>query len=196
MFENYEKYLENINNRLDGFFENQKPYIFCKKGCAKCCKNAQFPYSEIEFQYLMSNFLKLSDDLKKEIGKNIFKIKKEKEVFEGEKFLYDCPFLINDECAVYNFRGIICRTFGLITSAKENENAKVPFCTFQGLNYSNVFDEKKQKLSYEKYKNLGIKQEPLGFNISYDFLTSEKFEKAFNLKFGGKKCLIDWFKIK
>ena len=28
-------------------------------------------------------------------------------------FIYECPFLINNRCCVYSYRGIICRTFGL-----------------------------------------------------------------------------------
>ena len=56
--ENYLKYLEFIDSKLHKFFERQKDYIFCKKGCAKCCKNAEFPYSLIELKYLLTGFLK------------------------------------------------------------------------------------------------------------------------------------------
>ena len=34
MIENYEKYLEFISGKIDGFFEKQKPYIACKEGCS------------------------------------------------------------------------------------------------------------------------------------------------------------------
>ena len=63
MFENYEKYLEFLNLKLQGFFENQKPYIFCKKGCAKCCKNAQFPFSCVEVAYLTSKLKTLDENI-------------------------------------------------------------------------------------------------------------------------------------
>ena len=63
-FENYEKYLKFVQEKLNKFFEAQSPYISCKKGCAFCCKNAQFPYSELEFNYLvyktLGNLLHLS----------------------------------------------------------------------------------------------------------------------------------------
>lgn len=45
----------------------------------------------------------------------------------------------------------------------------------------------------EKYKALNIDKEPLAYNVSYNFLTSEDFEKMFKFKFGDKKPLIDWF---
>ena len=55
MLKNYLNYLRFVNDKLNKFFEKQKPYIFCKKGCGMCCKNAQFPYSKIEMDYLMQH---------------------------------------------------------------------------------------------------------------------------------------------
>ena len=40
---------------------------------------------------------------------------------------------------------------------------------------------------------LKLVDEPLGFNISYKFLTDPDFEKSFKFEFGDKKPLIDWF---
>ncbi len=193
MIENYVAYLKYLQERLDRFFASQKEYIACKKGCAKCCKNAQFPYSLIEFKYLLQGFLTLDKETQDKVEANISKIYQDKKLFKGEKFLYDCPFLIDEACCVYDYRGIVCRSFGLITAARENKNAKIPFCAFIGLNYSNVLDDEKKKLSGEKVEKLGLKEEPLGFNIGYDFLTNKDFERGFNFSFGDKKALIDWF---
>ena len=63
MLANYITYLNFIDEKLKKFFERQKPYIFCKKGCTKCCKNAQFPYSSIETAYLISGFMKLDKSI-------------------------------------------------------------------------------------------------------------------------------------
>ena len=197
MIENYEKYLEFISEKINGFFERQKPYIKCRKGCAKCCKNAEFPYSFIEFKYLLSGFLTLDKEIQDIIEAQILAVVEAKKKFQGEKFLYDCPFLINDVCSVYPYRGIVCRTFGLIIQKKENETAnKVPFCIHEGLNYSMVLDEEKNIISEKKYKELGISEAPLGFNISHKFLTDIAFEKKYNFEFGEKKTLIDWFENK
>ena len=74
MVQNYVTYLNFISEKLERFFARQKPYIFCKKGCAKCCKNAQFPYTLIEITYLMSGFMKLDEALQTAVEANIQKI--------------------------------------------------------------------------------------------------------------------------
>ena len=191
---NYLEYLSFLEIKLQKFFEEQKPYIFCKKGCAKCCKNAEFPYSFAEIQYLMTGFLRLDDQTKLIISKNLTKIAEKKETFKGEngeKFYYDCPFLIDNSCSVYPYRGIVCRTFGLIANI-EGENPKVPFCCNEGQNYSNVYDESTNQLSTKKVRELGFENEPVGYNISYEFLTNTDFEEKFNFRFGEKKPLLEW----
>ena len=190
MLENYVLYLRFMEQKLNKFFEKQKPYIFCKKGCAKCCQKAQFPYSQIEFEYLLLGARQLDMETRNIISENIGRVLAEKENFEGENFRYDCPFLIDNVCSVYNYRGIICRSFGLANVGSDGK-MKVPFCCFDGLNYSNVMDG--NKVSMEKFKKLGVKEEPLAFNTNYEFLTDADFENGFKFKFGEKKPLIEWF---
>ena len=192
MIENYITYLNFLSEKFNRFFDKQKPYIFCKKGCGKCCKNAQFPYSQIEFEYLMRGTLYFDLKTKEAVVSNIKSVMKAKENFQGKKFVYDCPFLINNECVVYNYRGIVCRSFGLMTVGEDGK-IKVPFCCFQGLNYSNVMEDDGKHVSEEKFKQLGCKEEPTAFNVSYKFLTDPDFERGFNFSFGEKKPLIDWF---
>lgn len=189
---NYAVYLEFLNEKLNKFFESQKPYIFCRKGCAKCCKNSQFPYSAIEFRYLLNGALTLDKRIQEKIEANIKELLEKKKNFRGKKFLYDCPFLIDDVCSVYPYRGVICRTFGLMTNTI-NQKIKAPFCAFKGLNYSNVLNLRKKTISVRKFKKLNTKLEPLGFNISYKYLTCEDYERTFNIKFGESKPVIDWF---
>ena len=70
MIENYKKYLDIIQNKLDSFFDRQKEYIFCKDGCSKCCQDAQFPYSEIEYEYLLEGYKKLPKETQEQIKQN------------------------------------------------------------------------------------------------------------------------------
>lgn len=100
MFENYKVYLKFLDLKLDNFFRKQKPYIFCYKGCGRCCKHAQFPYSLTEVNYLLSGFNNLSIEIQNIIEQNVLKILETKKNFKGDKFLYDCPFLVNNECAL------------------------------------------------------------------------------------------------
>ena len=192
MFGNYIAYLEFLNKKLVQFFASQKPFIFCKKGCSKCCQNSEFPYSAIEAKFLLQGALTLDEKTQQQIETNISKTLEKKKKHKGKQFKYDCPFLINNECCVYEYRGVICRTFGLMTNYEDGK-VKTPFCAYKGLNYSNVLNLRKSTISARKYKKLNVKEEPLGFNISYKYLTSEDYEKAFGLKFGEKKPLIEWF---
>lgn len=193
MLNNYKLYLDFLNGKLQKFFEAQSPYIACKRGCAKCCQNGEYPFSQIEFEYIMKGFSILPAEKRQVILNRIAETKLAKKNFTGEKFLYECPFLVNNECAVYDHRGIICRSFGLIYTVEGEDKPKVPFCVYQGLNYSNVFDPETGMIPTEKYKSLNIPQEPLAYNVGYEFLTNEDFGKLYKFRFGEKKPLIDWF---
>ncbi len=193
MVENYEKYLELINGKINGFFEKQKPYIFCKEGCSLCCEKGEYPWSEIEYKYLMKGFFELPTELQEQIKTKIKQIKEDKKNFKGDGvFLHECPFLINKKCSVYKYRGIICRSFGLLVQV-EGKKPQIPFCSSLGLNYSNVYDVEKRSISPELYEKTGLDIEPVIFNVSYKFLTNDTFADGFNFKFGDKKPLIDWF---
>lgn len=194
MLQNYLIYLNLINKKLQNFFENQKSYIACKQGCAKCCKNAEFPYTEIEFKYLLEGYFKLPKDTQLLIMERICNLEAEKEKSNDDLFRYDCPFLINNSCSVYEYRGLMCRCFGLMTFWEDNAKTQVPFCAFQGLNYSNVVDFETKTISQEKFEKLGFETEPKAFNVSYKALTDTDFEESFKFKFGEKKALLDWFK--
>ena len=139
----------------------------------------------------MIGFSKLPVDKQNLILEKIKNLKMQKEKI-SENFTYECPFLINNECSVYEFRGIICRSFGLM-SINPKGKSKIPFCAFEGLNYSNVLDTETGIISTEKYKKLKNAPEPVAFNTGYEFLTSDKIAKNFNINFGEKKALIDWF---
>lgn len=193
MLKNYETYINHITEKINGFFENQKEYIFCKKGCSKCCEKGEYPFSYIEFQYLMKGYNELSDEAKEKINLEIKKIKEEKKNFNGEIFMHKCPFLIDGICTVYNYRGIICRSFGLLYTSDKNGKIQMPFCHKIGLNYSNVYDEKLNTLSTEIFLEKGFKVPPKLYNVSYKFLTQDTFAKGFNFEFGDKKPLIEWF---
>ncbi len=191
---NYLLYLAYLNKKLEGFFNEQSEYIVCKKGCSKCCQNGKYPFSQIEFRFIMLGYSKLSAEIQEQISQKVKKIQAEKLNSNSINFVYECPFLINNECCVYDFRGIICRSFGLM-SINTKGNSKIPFCAFEGLNYSNVLNPETKIISQEKFEKSGCKNEPLAFNVGYEFLTSENIEKNFKITFGDKKPLIDWFDL-
>ncbi|MBO6271872.1 YkgJ family cysteine cluster protein [bacterium] len=192
MFTNYLKFLDYLMGNLNKYFTLQAPYIKCAKGCAKCCSNGDYPFSEMEIKLLQIGFDKLDEDTKNIILKKIDSIKKEKANFKGEgSFTYACPFLINNICSVYDYRGIICRTFGLIYIKEGSDKMQIPFCAYDGLNYSNVLDKERGILSEEKMKALGLTEEPKAYNIHYNFVTSKRVGEAFNFDYGRRGSLID-----
>lgn len=190
MINNYTAYLNMISEKIDSFFKKQQPFIFCKKGCAKCCTNAQYPFTEIEYKYLITGYNTLPFDKQTKIYNNIKNTINEKHKSKEKIFTYKCPFLLDNQCSVYKYRGIICRTFGLLVA--DDHGSDIPFCALEGLNYSNVYDQKKHLISSAMYNKLGVKDEPLAFNVQHNFLTSKEFADAYGFKFGKTKPLIDW----
>lgn len=197
MIEKYEKYIELIGNRLlQKYFEQQKEYIHCKEGCSHCCESGQYPFSRVELQYLMLGYNLLSNHEKDIIQKNIERVKEEQEKFDGDVFMHECPFLINKKCSVYNHRGIICRTHGLLFFIKSENGEirnKIPNCVHLGLNYSSVYDAEKKMISQELWEASGIKEEPVAYNLSLKALMQNGITEELGLDFGESKALIDWF---
>ena len=184
MIENYEKFLEELDSMLKTYFESHKEYIKCKKGCSICCKNGDFPMSQIEFTYITKGYINLPNDIKKEVQKNINQIKQQKEKTEG-RFEYDCPFLINDECSVYKYRGIICRTFGLCYYDDVKKYLRFPGCVNFGLNYSEVYD-----VETNTTEITDIPKQNLRTDVILNSLNALKY----NIDAGEIRPLIDWIK--
>ena len=191
MLNKYLEFLDYLMGSLNKYFEAQTPYIKCKRGCAKCCSNGDYPFSQLEVGLLKLGFQTLDKKTQNIIRENIKKLITAKLNHNKETvFTYECPFLLNNECSLYLYRGIICRTFGLIY-IKENAKQQIPFCAYEGLNYSDILDKEKDMLMPEKMRELGIEAEPKAYNIHYDFLTSDKVAHAFEIEFGKRGPLID-----
>lgn len=184
MLNRYNKYLELLDIRIKDMFDKQAPFIKCKKGCAYCCKEGEYPVSELEYVNLMLWYNKLSSDVKGAVNQNI-----EKLIEQDRHKFYECPFLVNDVCTVYPARPLICRTFGLI-SYKDDGKLKMPFCLELGLNYADAYDKEKDMLT--KCAEDGTK--PVGFNIDRRTLRSAEIQNLFDIYFGEDKALISWLK--
>lgn len=190
--QNYIAYLNVIQEELNKFFDKQKEFLCCQKGCGKCCHGGQFHYSQIEITYLLTGYMKLDKETQNIIDKNIEKIIEEKKIFKGKTFKYNCPFLIDNVCSVYQYRGLICRSFGLMVKDPTGK-INVPFCAYEGLSYSDVLDPETNSISEEKLKQGNYKEQPLGFNVGYNYLTGEELAERYNIIFGEKKPMIEWW---
>lgn len=184
MLKRYEKFLNDLDIKLTGYFESQKQHIKCKKGCCLCCEIGEYPFSRLEAEYLMQGYMNLSKDVKNIVRENIIQIKYDKLKFSGKRFLYQCPFLINNACSLYKYRGIVCRTYGLAYLDEKTNFIKLPECARKGLNYSDVFSIQKGTISL----NNPIK-EPLTINALLRSPSAQYYE----LECGEIRPLIEWF---
>jgi Fe-S-cluster containining protein len=194
MIKNYEAYLNIVNKKLAGFFERSKDYVFCKEGCSFCCSDGEYPYTQLEFTYLMLGLSQLDAQTQTLILSRAGEVLRQKAAFTGETFTHECPFLLNNRCSVYSHRGIICRTHGLAYYIEGSDRTKVPNCVHRGLNYSNVYDKETKKLSSEMFEATGFADEPVAFNLSLKFMLHNEATDYLELDFGEQRALIDWFK--
>lgn len=171
---------------IDRKFENQKEYIACSKGCAHCCKTTGMPFSDVEFEYLMEGYNSLDEQKKSTVKENV------KKIVNSDKN-EPCPFLIDNVCSVYKYRGLICRTFGLLLISDEGDY-NVPFCVHEGLNYSKIFDESTQQLSPDKVRELGYKNDPIYCTLSRPRMFSLSIAKDLDIIPKESKPLSDWVK--
>lgn len=197
--QNYKIYLDLIHKRMiDKYFEEQAPYLCCKEGCAYCCEKGQYPMSEIEVKFIILKMASLDKTVQNQILYNIQEVIKEKlsNNISREDFFYKCPFLINNSCSVYENRGLICRTHGLMFFLEDNngnEKYKIPFCLNLGLNYSNVYDKSQDTITNELVEKLDAKYPPQAYNLSLKTLTNKEITKQLGFEFGEFKPLIEWF---
>ena len=190
----YKKYLNTIDKVLEKYFEDQKEYIFCQKGCSHCCETGQYPYTELEYKFLILGFFSLPQEERQKIISRIQTLKREyNQTSDKKNFTYRCPFLNeNGLCSVYEYRGMICRSFGLLTLLSNNQCA-IPFCHKFGLNYSNVYDPIKKGIDFKKVEELNYKNKPYARKTNIKSLMSPDLFVGEPLNFGETKALIDWF---
>ena len=182
MITRFREYLEFLDQKLAKMFESQKPFIKCKEGCAYCCKEGEYPMTELEYINLMFYYNDLEDSVKDKINENIASL-----LEKSREKMYECPFLVDNRCTVYPARAVICRTFGLI-SYDDKGKKRMPFCIELGLNYAEVHDKEQNMIIGKPIDGC----EPAAFNITRKFLISPKFEKEFDIFFGDDKPLIEW----
>jgi Fe-S-cluster containining protein len=179
----YKLFIYALTKEFEKMFESQSEYICCKVGCSHCCEKGVFPFSRLEFECLKEGYDTLSDEIKDVIKTRI----KNLENTQSDDNMYSCPFLIDKKCAVYNHRGIVCRTFGLLLE-HEDKRLTIPFCHTQGLNYSNIYDYEKGCIV--ENNDGGI--EPKAYRVSRDSMMKISLAKQLELDFGESKTVLDW----
>lgn len=187
----YEIFLYTLNKELQKMFDNQAEFIKCKEGCSYCCEKGEYPFSELEFNYLIEGYKQLDSNTKKIIKENIKQINKEKSKNTDKIFMHKCPFLIDKRCSVYKNRGIICRTFGLLCEHNDGR-LTIPFCHEYGLNYAQLYDKELGQLIDERDGIKLSQTEPAAFRIERDNIMTLSIAKNLNIVWGDSKTMIDF----
>lgn len=178
MLQRYEKFLKVLDKRLERYFEEQCEFVKCKEGCSVCCEVGEYPFSRLELEYLMSGFMQLPSDVKRNIKKEIELLK------HKNPKMYKCPFLVDKKCAVYPYRGIVCRTHGLAWYDEDENKIRLPYCVNKGLNYSKVFDRETGEV---------FLQNPIKEHLRIDSILRSEEAEDFELECGEIRPLKDWF---
>jgi len=182
MLKRYALFLKDLDTRLNKYFKTHEKYIHCQKGCTECCEIGEYPFSRLEAEYIMSGFVKLSPEIQKIIKKNIQNLKIQKINNRQERFNYRCPFLINKECSLYEYRGIVCRTFGL---AYISDNKVIlPQCVHSGKNYSSIYLPESGEI---------IINNPIEEDLHIDKILRNPTAEKYELECGEIRPLIEWF---
>lgn len=98
-------FMKNNNERLEKIYEFLDLYnkfvdtfSVCHNGCSACCKN-EVQMTKLEAEFIQNNTEHV-------ISNGYFNKK------------WDCPFLINDSCRIYNVRPFSCRTMHTLDDPK------------------------------------------------------------------------------
>lgn len=177
MLKKYERFLKEFDKKLGKYFSEQSEHICCKEGCSGCCQVGDYPFTQLEMMYLMEGYKNLPTETKIQVRDSLNLIKKNR---VSTHLFYQCPFLINNRCCVYKYRGITCRTFGLAYLTDGN-TVKLPECVKEGLCYSKVYEDEH------------LMAEPVKENLGLISVINSELAKKYKLEFGQNRSLIDWF---
>ena len=184
MLKDYILFLEKLDKELKEYFNDQKDFVFCKSGCSNCCKESYYPVSALEYEYIKLGLSRLDKDKQILVLNKAFNIFIKRFEFikingENALFNYECPFLKDKNCIIYEYRPILCRTYGLMTIDNRDQNKfNFPNCVNYGLNYANVMEN--NFVSQQKADKLGFSAKIKVFDI--DYLTLKN--RASHLDFG------------
>ena len=116
--------LVQLRTRVDAHFDaavDRSPTAFtCAEGCSACC-HARFSVFEIEA-------VPLREALATMAAEDPERRERIRRAVDDPAAAAHCPFLLDDRCAVYEARPIICRSHGLPVIAADENGAEVSHC--------------------------------------------------------------------
>lgn len=101
LFSIYKTLIASLDDQVGQLTAVYKPYMQCHKGCSSCCIDS-FKISYVECLALLYGFSQLPPETGAQIVENL------------QKPNGRCPILVDDACALYEHRPVICRAFGVL----------------------------------------------------------------------------------
>jgi uncharacterized protein len=110
-FSAYERLLAKVEGHATPIETRQRKNLACREGCSGCCRS-HLALAPVEARYLAEGLAELHEAARAAILKNAQALI---ETGAGGP----CPLLVDDRCALYSRRPLICRTHGLPVTARE-----------------------------------------------------------------------------
>lgn len=119
-FASYEALRENVRELSENLSKQYREYLKCGAGCSACCQHdlSVFP---VEAAWVRMATDRLPDEVQARIRAQAKTLANQE---DGP-----CPFLVDDKCAIYESRPLICMTQGLpLMFEAEDGESEVDFC--------------------------------------------------------------------
>ncbi len=134
LLENYIALIERVDGHILSIEQKYPNHIACKKGCDSCCRFLNlfpveaFALANAFVQIPIEEQTKITKNIEKPIQKSIAKPIDEPINEPINKLDETCPLLINNSCALYKNRPVICRTHGYPIFMEKKEESYIDFC--------------------------------------------------------------------
>lgn len=127
LLDQYHQFIQKLDTQLVTLNQLHKKDLQCRPGCSHCCKTDR-TVNLIEAQWLKNHFDALDPLDKKSIINNLQDNSK-------------CPLLINEQCMLYPFRPVLCRSHGLPLLYFANNEPCISFCELNFINSTIEFTD-------------------------------------------------------
>jgi Fe-S-cluster containining protein len=116
----YQEFLVRINELSAALQAHYARHLACRTGCSSCCHHHLSVFT-LEADAIAQAVTALPNEMQQRV------IEQAKQITGDES--QPCPLLVDDRCAIYAARPVICRTQGLpLLLETENGELEVDFC--------------------------------------------------------------------
>lgn len=120
----YVKLRNEVVRLAERLTERYANHLVCRAGCSACCRH-HLSVFKVEADILREAIGRLPEDLRERIRRQSEDVDRLEALGEP----VSCPLLVDDRCAVYESRPLICRTQGLpLLFENEEDEQEVDFC--------------------------------------------------------------------